>query len=50
MSSAKGRPSAYGDGVIAISDDRELAERVVAKLNEVDPEPRRRAPRGMGWW
>jgi hypothetical protein len=43
-------PSAFGDGIIARTTDEALGRRVVALLNEVDPEPRRRARRGIGWW
>jgi len=43
-------PAAFGDGVIVVSEDRALADRVASMLNEIDPEPRRRVTRGFGWW
>ena len=44
------RPSAYGDGILATTDDAALAESVSHALNEIDPLPRARLMRGMGWW
>jgi hypothetical protein len=43
-------PSAFGDGLIAMTTDRSLAEQVARKLNEIDPRARPRVTRGMGWW
>ena len=43
-------PSAFGDGIIAVSADPSLAGRMVVMLNEIDPESRRRPRRGFGWW
>jgi hypothetical protein len=43
-------PSAFGDGTIARTDDANLAERVMAMLNDTDPDYRRKATRGFGWW
>jgi hypothetical protein len=43
-------PSAFGDGVVAVSTDREIAEVVAKTLNQIDPEPRHRIMRGIGWW
>ena len=39
----------FGDGVVAVTEDRDLADRVSAMLNEIDPEPRPRVTR-FGWW
>jgi hypothetical protein len=44
------RPSAFGDGILATTDDPVLAERVSKALNKIDPLPRARVMRGMGWW
>jgi hypothetical protein len=43
-------PSEFGDGVVAFSADRALAETVANTLNHIDPQPRPRIMRGMGWW
>lgn len=44
------KPSVLGDGPIARTIDRSLAEEVVRKLNEIDPRAKPRVTRGMGWW
>jgi hypothetical protein len=43
-------PSAFGDGVIATTRDANLATRIADLLEEIDPEHRRHAKRGFGWW
>jgi hypothetical protein len=42
--------SRFGDGILALTDDETLAERVTQMLNQVDPRRRPRARRGIGWW
>lgn len=42
----------FGDGIIAVTDDRQLAERVAELLNRLDPahfKPPQRGP-GFGWF
>jgi hypothetical protein len=43
-------PSRFGDGVLASTDDASLAHEAARLLNEIDPRPRPRVQRGMGWW
>jgi hypothetical protein len=43
-------PSAFPFGLFAETTDRSLAEQIASKLNEIDPRPRPRVMRGMGWW
>jgi hypothetical protein len=33
-----------------MTDDSELAHRISAMLNDIDPDWRRPATRGFGWW
>jgi hypothetical protein len=40
----------FGEGILAVTDDDVLAEKVAGMLNEVDPRRRPRVQRGMGWW
>ena len=42
----------FGDGIIAVTDDRQLAERVADLLNRLDPahfKPPQKGP-GFGWF
>jgi hypothetical protein len=45
-------PGRFGDGMIAATDDRRLAERVAELLNVLDPRHFKRPPKGsgFGWW
>jgi hypothetical protein len=40
----------FGGGYLAVTSDEKLARQLVAKLNELDPEPHKPARRGFGWW
>jgi hypothetical protein len=44
------KPALFADGPVALTADRRLAERLVQKLNEIDPRQRPPAMRGTGWW
>jgi hypothetical protein len=44
------RPSAFGYGIIATTEDVSLADKVSQALNEFDPLPRARVMRGLDWW
>jgi hypothetical protein len=39
----------FGDGIVAVTDDRELAERVAAVLNRLDPAHFKQAQKGPGF-
>jgi hypothetical protein len=43
-------PSSFGDGVLARTDDASLAVDTARLLNDIDPRPRPRVQRRMGWW
>jgi hypothetical protein len=43
-------PNQFGDGVIAVAADVELARRAATWMNRVNPGRLRRGKFGLGWW
>lgn len=43
-------PARFGNGYIARTEDAELAGRLCALMNELDPENLKRVTRGFGWF
>ncbi len=50
MPSTARDPARFGDGRIAATEDAELAERLSARMNDLDPESLKRVTRGPGWF